>query len=268
MPSQPFGAGYFRKIVPENAHQGTAFSQVVVWSPGRVGIDIVDVARSNSRHFKCIRHRQKCPVAVFGCGGLVEGITAVSVARDIGKSPTPGIPFEHDKGRSLTQIESCASFVKRTAMLLVENHQRIESVEMEAAQGFRTAGNHNIRFVVTQHFGAKHHGIKCRGAGSGNRAATHPLQSCHTGHLHSAVSAVVAKRKIQQAVFIFHPLPIVLRQVHPSDSGPRNQHNPFPIKTRYSHLRESLLDCNGPHQRCPARQGRLLQTENPLHLAV
>ena len=121
-----------------------------------------------------------------------EAVTAVSVARDIGKSPTPGILFKHDKGRSLAQIESCAGFVKRTARLLVENHQGVETVEMKAAQGFRTAGNHNIRFVVTQHFGAKHHGIKRRGAGSGNRTATHTLQSCHTGHLHSAVSAVVA----------------------------------------------------------------------------
>ena len=135
MSRKPLGAGYFRKIVPENAHQGTAFSQVVVWSSGRVSIDIIDVARSNSRHFKRILHRQKCPIAVFGCGGLVEGITAVSVACDIGKSPTPGILFKHDKGRSLTQIESCAGFVKRTARLLVENHQGVETVEMEAAQG-------------------------------------------------------------------------------------------------------------------------------------
>ena len=88
----------------------------------------------------------------------MEGIASVSVSGNVGDG-IGLISLHHDECRALAKVESGASFVERTALLLVENHQRLESVEMESRKCFSSAGDDDIGLVVAKHLSTHDYGV-------------------------------------------------------------------------------------------------------------
>ena len=79
----------------------------------------------------------------------MEGIAGIAVACEIGVGLcSPCLcclfGFENDECRTLAEVQSGSAGVKGTARLVVEDHQRVETVEMETRQCFRSAGNDDV----------------------------------------------------------------------------------------------------------------------------
>ena len=52
--------------------------------------------------------------------------------------------LQHDEGCTFAQIQTGPLVVERPASLLVQDHQRMEAVQMETGKGLCAAGNHHV----------------------------------------------------------------------------------------------------------------------------
>ena len=91
-------------------------------------------------------------------------ITCIAVAREPGVdggTTLPGLIFalhDHVSG-PFAEVQSVATAVERSANIVVENHQRVETIEMEPRQSLRTTGNNNIGIAGLQHIGTEDDGV-------------------------------------------------------------------------------------------------------------
>ena len=162
-----------------------------------MGVDVLDIFGLQSGHRQRVAHRQEGTLAVFGGGRLVEGVATVAVAGHIGKRPFAGIFFKYEEACALAEVEPRACGVKRPARLVVQDHQGVEAVEVEAAEGFRAAGNDDVNLVPREHLCAQDDGVERRGAGSRDGAGPGPFEAGHPGHLVRALAAIVALGQVK-----------------------------------------------------------------------
>ena len=76
----------------------------------------------------------------------VAGIPpAVKDPHDAG-APVQGVPFllEHEETGPFPKVQACPAGIERTAGLMVEYHQGVESVEVVPGQAFASSGHYRI----------------------------------------------------------------------------------------------------------------------------
>ena len=59
-------------------------------------------------------------------------------------------PFQNQIGRSFAEIQPGPTLVKRATGGRIQNHQRFESIQREAAQRIGSTGHHSIRHTMPQ----------------------------------------------------------------------------------------------------------------------
>ena len=96
----------------------------------------------------------------------ITGITiTVETAQRTDSSTTDGSGGLHDQiGSSLTKIQSCAVGIERPAWPTVENHQRVESVQMKLRQAFCPTHDNGFRKSAAQHVSTSNNRIGGRRA--------------------------------------------------------------------------------------------------------
>ena len=139
MPGECLRTRYQRHLLSEDSLQGSTLAQIVVGRSCAVGIHIVDVLRLQLCHLKCFCHRSVGSLAVIRRGCLVEGIAGIAVACEPSMDDCPSFSgrcfcLHHDEGSTFTQVQSCALCIEWATGLMIEYHQRVESVQMESCQ--------------------------------------------------------------------------------------------------------------------------------------
>ena len=193
MTCEALSARHWRHRVAKEPLKGHALALVVVGRTCAVGIHIVDVGRRQACHRECLVHSLVGPLAVCRRGRLVEGITGIAVAGEKSVyrclSPTGGcFRFHHHIGRTLTKIQAGTLVVKRSATLLVKNHQRTEAIQVEYREGLRTTCHYNIGLTSLQHLSPKNQGVGSRGTG-GRDGSERSEAAKVVGYLPSIVAA-------------------------------------------------------------------------------
>ena len=129
-----------------------------------MGIDIMDLARLQGRHAQGFAHSHKGTLALRRRGGLMESVASITVTAQA----TQGLyaPTDcrrgclHDQiGGTFAEIEAGAVSVERSAWLVIEDHQRVESVQVEKGETFRTSHHDSFCQAASQHVGTSNDGI-------------------------------------------------------------------------------------------------------------
>ena len=99
--------------------------------------------------------------------GLVEGVAGIAVAAEtanhLGSAPTGRcLGLDDQIGGSLTEVQSGTGSIEGTALLVVEDHERVEAVKMEFRDALRTAYDGYLRLAAANKVGAKDDGVGCR----------------------------------------------------------------------------------------------------------
>ena len=76
--------------------------------------------------------------------------------------------LQHDESSALTQIETGSCGVERPATLLVEYHERLETIEMEAAKTLATSNDNDVAQTAFNHSSTHNDGIEGCAAGRRN----------------------------------------------------------------------------------------------------
>ena len=138
-------------------------------------------------------------------------------------SRLPGA-LEHHVGGPFTQVEPRARGVEGAAGLLVENHQRLEAVEREAAQGVASACHHAVGHAVAQQPCGQADGVGRRRAGGAERRGE-SVDGAAAGNGQRAVGAVVVGRHAEASAPLVacELLEEALREVHAAHRGRRDE---------------------------------------------
>ena len=195
----------------------------------------------------------------------MEGITAVSIAGNIGKA-FGRVFLQNDKCRSFSEIQSCPCGIEWTARLLVEYHQGIEAVQMKLAERFRSACNDNVRIICPEHFATKDDRIECRRASCGNGTSASRADPCKFCHFNRTLATFVSLRKVKQGVIGLHLLEILLSQIHTSDSGAVYQDHSLSCNILYTSMLQSLSYRYCTHEGSPAHRLRIVNSKHGFHL--
>ena len=138
-----------------------------------MGIHIVDGRRFKSCHRQCFGHRQEGTLTVVARSGLVEGVTGIAIAAEFTDHRCPSAlsrlgRFQHEIRGSFSEVQSGTRSVEWPALLMVEDHQRVETVEVELRDTLRTAYDSYLRQSGPNQVGSEDDGIGCRRAGRGD----------------------------------------------------------------------------------------------------
>ena len=148
------------------------FAPVVVGRRRSVCVDIVDVLRRQPSLFQCLTHCQIRTVRRLRRGRLVKRIAGVAISRQ-NRQRLMAVAlrrlwcFEHHISRALSQVESGACLAERPAGRVVEDEERIETVEMEFRQAFRASRHRHLRLSAFQHPRGMDDGVGRRGTRGG-----------------------------------------------------------------------------------------------------
>ena len=134
----------------------------------------------------------------------MESVAGVAIATQIGMDGGLTLTgmllrLQHHIGGTLAKVQSGTCLVERTAMVLVENHQRIEAIEMEHRQGLGTSSHHDIGLARLQHLCPKNQGVGSRRTGrrdGGDLAETAEV----VGYLTGVVATTVITQTRQMFV--------------------------------------------------------------------
>jgi len=175
----------------------------------------------------------------------------------------PGIGRKNHKTCSFAQVQTRSRGIKRPAMIFVQNHQRMKTIEGKSTQGIHSSGNHGIHQAFTNQSRAEHNSIGSRGAG-GTQCCNIPTKP----HLHSnpagTVPAImghnVTERSSQRISASLTKK--MLRQVHSPYGSGRDQSYPWG-----AHIQPGILS-RFPHspktQQCGTGPGRTDRKPQPL----
>ena len=164
MPGEALRRTEGRHQLAEQPPQGGAFGQVVVRRRRAVCVDVVHALQpAPGQRFG---HGAVRPLARLGRSGLVVGVVGVGVPRKAAVGAHARFfARKDDISRPFAQIQPCARGVERAAPLPVENRERVESVEREAAQCVGASGHDIIGHVVFEQQGSGDDGVRGRRAG-------------------------------------------------------------------------------------------------------
>ena len=260
-----FGARHIGQMIPEHPFERGTFRGVVVRRPRAVRIDILNVSRLQTSLAQGLGHRQKGALPFLGGRGLVERVATVGIAADVGQR-IRGILFQHDKSRTFSQVQTGPRFIEGTATLPVQNHQGIEAIQVVTAQRFGTAGDHQVHFIVLEHFGSQHHRIQGRGAGRADGTAPGIPQTGILRDFFRAPAAFVAVGQVLEFRLRLHPLEILLGHIHHTHGRPGNQGHPLLRDIANASLLQRLPYGQRPHQGCPTERAFAFQPQHLFHL--
>ena len=107
-------------------------------------------------------------------------------------------------------------------MLFVENHQRVEAVEVEHRQGLCTTSHHDICLASLQHLSPKNQGIGSRGTSGRNSGALAETAEM-VGYLTGVVATTVIVETRQMGIRGAQVCEMTLCDVHTSYRRARDQ---------------------------------------------
>ena len=145
-------------------------NRIVVGRSGAVGIDVADVGWGKPCCGQGLLHGEESAFSILRGGRLVVGIAGVAPAREHGQDVCTaaaggGFAFEYHKSSPFSQIESGTMGIERSAGLAVENHQRVETIDMEARQALAAAHHHAVETAAADEVSAEDEGVGRRGTG-------------------------------------------------------------------------------------------------------
>ena len=164
MPCKGFCGGNRRKIVTKDTPYSSALGGIVIGRPGAVGIDIIYGRYIQPRHLKGLFHCKESPLPVKRRSRLVESVAGIAPAAKnrYGFNPAPErafLRFKHKIRRALAKIKACPCGVKRPAGLLIQDHKRIEAVEMIGRQTLAAPAHHPLELPAPDKIGPIDNGI-------------------------------------------------------------------------------------------------------------
>ncbi len=191
------------------------------------------------------------PVGRGGC--LMESVAGIAITVEPGQWFHPtfhgrGCPFEDDIGCSFAEIEPGACGVERTAGFPVEDHQRIESVEMEPGETFASACDYDVGHSAADHVGTDDDGVSGRRTG-GRRSGDEPEPSEMVGDQFGRSSAVVGCDVGVVVVGCEKIQIITLAFIHASDSRSGNERSLGHLLFRHIGVGERFFECKHSQQR-------------------
>ena len=219
MTGKRFGTRHRWNMIAKYPQQGSTLTGIVVGCACAVGVHIADGLRCQSGHVQGFLHGQGCPFAVIRRGSLMKSITTIAVAGQDGqrlRSPTlhGGRAFQHHEAGSLAEVQATAGLIERTAPLRVENHQRVEAVEMKQAQRLTAAGYHGLCLARLDHIGSHYQRIGCRRAGGGDGHSTPGGYAEVVGHQSGSGAGIVRRQQRQPLIALQHLEEMAFRAVH------------------------------------------------------
>ena len=164
MPCEWLGRRHWRHVFAKEPHHGLAFAGVVVGRARAMRVDVIDVGRLQPSKLQSLTHRTISPFAVGRRGGLMEGITGVAIARKqgLGRHAATSCTFcrfQNYVSCTFAKIQAVTCGVERTTRLGVENHQRVEAVEVELGDALTTSHYYDVGFAAAYHIGTQYDGI-------------------------------------------------------------------------------------------------------------
>ena len=132
--------------------------------------------------------------------------------------------LHHHVGSTFTEVQASPLVVEGTAMLLVEDHQRVETVEMEQGEGLRATSHNDISLTCLQQVRTQDKGIGGRGAGCGDRGVIREDAKMF-GNMTGAVTTTVVKQILQMTTAVDHLCEIAFAEIHTCDGGAGDEDN-------------------------------------------
>ena len=131
-------------MLPEYPLDRDSFGKVIVVGPGAVGIDIIDFTGMNPGG-------NPVPASSTGKARSHRGMKRSGDRRrwhwhnpreftKRGAAAEGFFRFQHQESGAFAEVQPHAAFIERPAVLLVEDHQRVEAVEGEFRHGIGAAG--------------------------------------------------------------------------------------------------------------------------------
>ena len=164
MPRERLGRRHWRHVFAEEPHHGVALAGIVVGRARAMRIDVVDVRRLQPSQRQRLAHRTISPFAIRRRGGLMERIASVAIARKQGlwrhaSTFCTFCRFQDKIGCTFAQIQSVTCGVEGTTRICVEDHQRVETVEMKLCDALAATYYHDVGFSAAYHVGTQYDSI-------------------------------------------------------------------------------------------------------------
>ena len=185
------------------------------------------------------------------------------------------LTLQHDITGTLAEVESRPRVVEGAARLVVEDHQGVEAVEMEAGEGFRTAADHYVGVAGAQHVGTEENRVGGRRTGCGQRGVVGE-QSEVLCHVLCACATIVMEQAGMGFAGVSHLGEVRLGDVHAAHRGTRDEHYTAAGNSVVgavcllsdSCVGECFLHGHHAEECCPAHLLLCRDVEGPLHLVV
>ena len=152
------------------------------------------------------------------------GVARIAVAAEHGKRSDSAtkcrrLAFDDQIGCTFTQVDAIAMCVERTAWLGVEDHERVEPIEVQTRQTLAASCHNAFEKSLTHHLDAHGDGVGCRRTGGGDGIDEGELaEAARDVERGGAAVVVVVLNRAIGADRGFD-----LGAVHAADSGSRKQ---------------------------------------------
>ena len=196
-------------------------------------------------HFKGLTHGEVSPFAVVRRSRLVEGVAGVAIAAEIsvdGCLTLAGmfLRLHHHKSSPLAQVQACTCIVEGTTTLLVEDHQRVEAIEVKQGKCLSTPSHDDVRLACLQHIRTQDERIGSRGTGGRDGGIVCEATEVF-GHQTGVVATTVVKQILQMTAVGNHLCEVAFAKVHTSDGGARNKDNSRGVRRQETGVSRILL---------------------------
>ena len=162
------------------------------------------------------------------------GVAGVAVARKYAQRLDVALAgtlrtLNHEVGGPFAEVQPMTVRVEGTTGLRVQNHQRVEAVEVEGREALRATHNGHVHLSRADEVGAEDDGVGRRGAGCGDGGDEAELAGILFGNQVGTGSAVVHSDVFLMLFVSAEVMVIALALLHAADSIAGDEGDALPV---------------------------------------